>query len=113
MAEFPAPQSASSSSNVPVTAALLAYLLFAIAAVMGFAAHGFIFAWPLVGILGVVALIVCYVKRPDAAGTWVASHFSWLIGTFWWSLLWAILAALILGIGVVGSFLIIPLIGIP
>ena len=23
--------------------------------------------------------------------TWVASHFTWLIRTFWWSLLWAIL----------------------
>ena len=31
-----------------------------------------------------------YVKRDDARGTWVASHFTWLIRTFWWSFLWGI-----------------------
>jgi uncharacterized membrane protein len=36
------------------------------------------------------------VKRSDAAGTWVASHFTWLIGMFWWSLLWSIVGGIIL-----------------
>jgi uncharacterized membrane protein len=96
MAEFPAPQSASSTSAGPVSAGLLAYVLFGIAAVMGFAAHGLPFFVPLVGVLGIVALIVCYVKRADAAGTWVASHFTWLIGMFWWSLVWTIVGFVIL-----------------
>jgi len=87
MADFPAPQSAPGSSTAPVSAALLAYVLFGIAALVGFLAHGLPFIAPMVGVLGIVALIICYVKRGDAAGTWVASHFSWLIGMFWWSLI--------------------------
>jgi len=96
MADFPAPQSAPGSSTAPVSAALLAYVLFGIAALVGFLAHGLPFIAPMVGVLGIVALIICYVKRGDAAGTWVASHFSWLIGMFWWSLIWAIIGGVIL-----------------
>ena len=44
---------------------------------------------PLLGIVGIVAVIIAYVKRDDAAGTWVASHLRWLIRTFWWSILWS------------------------
>jgi uncharacterized membrane protein len=51
---------------------------------------------PLAGLFGIAGLIVCYVKRSDAAGTWVASHFTWLIRTFWWSLAWAILGWLVM-----------------
>ena len=54
-------------------------------------------------IIGIVAVIVCYVKRNEAAGTWVASHFTWLIRTFWWSFLW----------GALGFMLWFTLIGIP
>jgi uncharacterized membrane protein len=36
------------------------------------------------------------VKRGDAAGTWLASHYRWLIRTFWFSLLWGCLGALVL-----------------
>jgi uncharacterized membrane protein len=95
MADFPAPQS-TAGSNAPVSAALLAYVLFGIAALVGFLAHGLPFIAPMVGVLGIVALIICYVKRGDAAGTWVASHFTWLIGMFWWSLIWAIIGGIIL-----------------
>jgi len=95
MADFPAPQS-TTGSTAPVSAALLAYVLFGIAALVGFLAHGLPFIAPMVGVLGIVALIICYVKRADAAGTWVASHFTWLIGMFWWSLIWAIIGGIIL-----------------
>lgn len=107
MAEFPAPQSASAGSNVPVTAGVLAYALFAISAVVALASTGLPLIAPLTGLLGIVGVIVCYVKRGEAQGTWVASHFTWLIRTFWWSLLWAILGWIILLV------LLIVLIGIP
>lgn len=107
MAEFPAPQSASGGSNVPVTAGVLAYALFAISAVVALASTGMPLIAPLTGLLGIIGVIVCYVKRGDAQGTWVASHFTWLIRTFWWSLLWAILGWVIL------LLLLIVLIGIP
>jgi uncharacterized membrane protein len=42
------------------------------------------------GTPAVVAIVLHYIKREDARGTWLESHFRWQIGTFWWSLLWCI-----------------------
>jgi uncharacterized membrane protein len=39
------------------------------------------------GIATIAAMVLLYVKRPDAAGTVYASHFDWLMQTFWWGLL--------------------------
>jgi uncharacterized membrane protein len=55
-----------------------------------------------VGITWLVGVIVAYVKRDDARGTWMESHFSWMIRTFWWSIVWL----------VVGTILAITIIGI-
>ena len=97
MADYPAPVTASAESRQPpINAALLVYALFAITAVIGVASHGFPLFAPLLGLVGLVAIIVAYVKRDEAAGTWVASHFRWLIRTFWWSLLWALLGGFVL-----------------
>ncbi len=96
MADFPAPQSTRGASNVPVSAGVLAYALFGIAAIVALASSGLPLVAPLTGILGIVGVIVCYVKRDDAAGTWVSSHLTWLIRTFWWSLLWAVIGWLVL-----------------
>lgn len=96
MADFPAPQSAPGSSTAPITAGVLAYALFAIAAITSIASSGLPLIAPVFGVVGIIAVIVCYVKRDDAAGTWVSSHFTWLIRTFWWSLLWSVLGWLTL-----------------
>ncbi|HPU52815.1 MAG TPA: hypothetical protein PK359_14735 [Burkholderiaceae bacterium] len=42
------------------------------------------------GLLSVVALIINYIKRDEAAGTIYASHMSWMIATFWWTLFWVV-----------------------
>jgi len=42
----------------------------------------------LAGITIIAAVIVSYMKRRDAEGTWLESHFRWQIRTFWYSLLW-------------------------
>ena len=55
----------------PVTAGVLAYALFGIAAVMALASSGLPLIAPLTGILGIIGVIVCYVKKSEAAGTWV------------------------------------------
>jgi uncharacterized membrane protein len=70
----------------------------------------FLFGWP-----SIIAVIINYVKRGDARGTWLESHFSWQIRTFWWALAWALIVALIsapltlvivgFGTWVVGMFL--------
>ena len=46
------------------------------------------------GLFSVVALILNYLKRDDAAGTIYQSHMNWMIRTFWWTLFW--MAALFL-----------------
>lgn len=102
MAELQAPD-AGAAGHPPVNAATLVYVLFAIAVIGALAAHGLIVFAPLVGLAGVVGVIIAYVKRGDAQGTWVASHFTWLIRTFWWSLLWDTIAVV----------LFVTLIGIP
>ena len=89
-------ESAGGAGNPPVNAATLVYVLFAIAVVGTLVSHGLIVFAPLVGVAGIVGVIVAYVKRGDAQGTWVASHFTWLIRTFWWSLLWDVIGGLIL-----------------
>ncbi|MGH8800887.1 MAG: DUF4870 family protein [Casimicrobiaceae bacterium] len=80
---------------MPTGAAQVVYLLFAIAAVIGVASHGFPLFAPLFGLIGVIGIIIAYIKRGEAAGTWLASHFRWLIRTFWWSLLWALVGGLV------------------
>jgi uncharacterized membrane protein len=90
MADFPAPQ-AGSAGNPPINGALLAYALIGIGAVTALVSSGFPLIAPLMGLLGIAGMIVAYVKRDEAQGTWVASHLRWLIRTFWFSLLWGLI----------------------
>jgi len=87
---------ATTDRQPPVTTALIVYLLFGAAAVAALISHGLPLIAPLFGLVGIVAIIMAYVTRSSAEGTWVASHLHWLIRTFWWSLLWAVLGGLIL-----------------
>lgn len=47
-----------------------------------------------IGITAIVAIVLNYIKREEAQGTWLESHFRWQIGTFWWGLLWMIVGAI-------------------
>lgn len=38
------------------------------------------------GLLWIVPIVMNYVKRRDADGSWLATHFDWQIKTFWYSL---------------------------
>ncbi len=48
----------------------------------------------LVGISYIAAVILAYLKRSEARGTWVETHYLWQIRTFWYSLLWGMLAGI-------------------
>jgi len=50
----------------------------------------FLFGWP-----SIIAVVINYVKRSDAAGTWLESHFRWQIRTFWYALLWSVLVVMV------------------
>jgi uncharacterized membrane protein len=41
-------------------------------------------------------VVIGYVKRDEAAGSWLESHFRWQIRTFWWGLLWGLIGAVLL-----------------
>ena len=40
-----------------------------------------------VGITGLIAIIMNYVKRNEMRGTWLESHVDWQIKTFWYRLI--------------------------
>lgn len=56
----------------------------------------FLTGWP-----SIIAVILNYIKRGETRGTYLESHFSWQIRTFWFTLLWIIIAG-ILTITVIG-----------
>ena len=64
----------------------------------------FLTGWP-----SIIAVVLNYIKRGDARGTWVESHFTWQIRTFWWGLLWVCLCiafiVMTLGIGIIIAWL--------
>jgi uncharacterized membrane protein len=64
----------------------LALGAFGAASVLG----SFLFGWP-----SIIAVIINYVKRSDVRGTWLESHFTWQIRTFWFALAWAAAVALV------------------
>ena len=47
-----------------------------------------------VGLTAIVAIVLNYIKREDAQGTWLESHFRWQISTFWWSVVWCVVGAI-------------------
>ncbi len=96
MADSPAPNAGAATNDPPISAALLAYALFGAAAVVALFSSGFPAVAPLMGIVGIAGLIVAYVKRDEAQGTWVASHLRWLIRTFWYSFLWGVVGGIVL-----------------
>ena len=46
----------------------------------------FLIGWP-----SIIAVIMNYIKRSEARGTWLDSHFRWQIRTFWFGLFWVAL----------------------
>ena len=64
--------------------------------------HGLSLVFSL-GAFSWIPLLISYVKRGDAAGTFVYSHHTWQIKSFWWYVIWI----------VVGGVCFATIIGIP
>lgn len=43
----------------------------------------------------IIAVVLNYLKRNEARGTWLDSHYRWQIRTFWFALLWVVIAAVL------------------
>lgn len=56
------------------------------------------------GLLWIVPIFMNYAKRNEAKNTWLATHFDWQIKTFWYSIVWFIIGAVMiaLALGVFG-----------
>jgi len=71
----------------------------------------FLTGWP-----SIIAVILNYVNRSDARGTWLESHFRWQIRTFWFGLLWMSLCGafivLTLGLGLLVAWLPMIVVGL-
>ena len=50
----------------------------------------FVFSLP-----SIVAVVLSYLKRSEAAGTFLESHYRWLIRTFWFAVLWGAIAIVV------------------
>lgn len=103
MAEFPPPVPQPGGDLPPgqpaqslITMTLLIYGLFGLAVVLSFVSQGVIVTAPLVAVAGIIGLVLLYVKRDDARGTWLESHYRWLARTFWYSLLWTVVGWIVL-----------------
>jgi uncharacterized membrane protein len=86
-----------------VTLAHVIYGLHAFSALTGLLSPAMVVTAFLTGWPSIIAVILNYVKRSDVRGTWLDSHFSWQIRTFWYALLWL----------AVGAVLFITVVGIP
>jgi uncharacterized membrane protein len=74
-----------------ITIANIVYALHTLAIVVGIAGSTAIVVSFLGSVPSIIAVIMNYVKRSDARGTWVDSHYRWQIRTFWFALLWFII----------------------
>lgn len=74
-----------------LTVAHLVYALHTFAIVIGIIGTATVIGSFVGSVPSLVAVILNYVKRGDARGTWAASHYRWQIRTFWFALLWALI----------------------
>jgi uncharacterized membrane protein len=90
----PVPVQAAPSSDTLVTWTQAIYALHALSLAIGILGAASVVGAFLIGWPSIVAVILNYVKRSEARGTWLESHFRWQIRTFWFGALWVGLCAL-------------------
>ena len=87
------------------------YGLHALTVLTGLMTPAFIVTAFLTGWPSLIAVVLSYVKRGEARGTFLESHFRWQIRTFWFALLW-LLVAMLLALTLIGIPLALLLAGI-
>ena len=90
-----------------VTLTHVLYGLHAFSAIMGILGPAFIVTSFLTGWPSIIAVIINYIKRNDVRGTYLDSHFSWQLRTFWYALLWLVVIGLLI-ITLIGIVIAIP-----
>ena len=108
MADIDANTQLALPDNHLITVTHVVYALHAFSVITSISSAAFIVTAFLLGWPSIIGVIISYVKRGEAKGTFLDSHFSWQIRTFWWALLWFLLGGL-LTITIIGAVIGIPL----
>ena len=102
-----------------VTYTHVVYALHALSVLIGITGPATIIGSFIFGLPSIIAVIMNYVRQSDVRGSWLESHFRWQIRTFWFAVLWMVLAGivsaplvLLLGLGVLTFFLAAAIVGI-
>jgi uncharacterized membrane protein len=77
-----------------VTLTHVIYGLHAFSALTGLLSPALVVTAFLTGWPSIIAVILNYVKRSEVRATWLDSHFSWQLRTFWYALLWLVIGAI-------------------
>jgi uncharacterized membrane protein len=96
-----------------VTLTHVIYGLHAFSALMGLLTPAFIVTSFLAGWPSIIGVILNLIKRNDVRGTYLDSHFSWQLRTFFYALLWLIVTFMILIALGIPLTLVTLLVGVP
>jgi uncharacterized membrane protein len=108
MAEIAVDRAVAQPRHNLVTLTHVMYGLHAFSAVMGILTPALIVTSFLTGWPSIIAVIINYVKRDEVRGTYLDSHFSWQLRTFWYAVLWFIVA-FVCAITLIGLVIAVPI----
>jgi uncharacterized membrane protein len=91
-----------------VTVTHVMYGLHAFSAITGLTSAAFVVTAFLSGWPSIIAVIINYVKRNEVHGTFLDSHFGWQLRTFWYAVLWFLIAGLLI-VTIIGSVIGVPM----
>ena len=66
------------------------YALHAFSALIGLFGSAFVATAFVATLPSIVAVVMNYLRRGEARGTYLDSHFSWQLRTFWWAVAWLV-----------------------
>ena len=99
---FPSPESyrfAQGSGRVPdpslITYTHAIYALHSLSVLIGITSPATVVGSFVFGLPSILAVVMNYARQPEVEGTWLQGHFRWQIRTFWYALLWIVIATLL------------------
>ena len=96
MQETPVVEQAAEPPNSALVASHVVYGLHSFAIVIGILGAPTVIGGFVGSVPSIIAVIINYVKRGSARGSWLESHYRWQIRTFWYALLWLVVAIVLL-----------------
>ena len=91
---YPAPLEAGQPSENMVTVTHLIYALHGFAVFTGLVGSATIIGSFVASLPSIAAIVLNYWNQAAVRGTWLESHFRWQIRTFWFAVLWVVVAVL-------------------